>query len=218
MTGPAASRYTGSMALDLVAELESLVDGFDRDGVEYALCGGLAVAVHGHPRATMDIDVLVRADQLADAVRSARACGFDVPARRMTFGLREGKPREVQRVSKLDAATGELLPLDLVVAGPSLTAIWDGRTEVPWGDRRIWTVSRAGLIAMNRLAARPQDVADLAALEGRADDADGPQRLAGRRHVGRGDHTSAGAGARALPADGLAAWDRRAGRHRAGTR
>ena len=53
---------------DLVAELQSIARAFDRDGVEFALCGGLAVAVHGHVRATKDIDLLV-----PTAGRDARA-------------------------------------------------------------------------------------------------------------------------------------------------
>jgi len=84
------------------------------------LCGGLAVAVHGHPRATMDIDVLVRAEQLTSAIQVARGVGFDVHARKMWFGLRTGNPREMQRVSKLDPETNELLSLDLIVVGPEL--------------------------------------------------------------------------------------------------
>ena len=32
----------------------------DEAGVDYALCGGLAVAAHGAPRATRDIDLLGR--------------------------------------------------------------------------------------------------------------------------------------------------------------
>jgi len=108
------------MALDLIAELEALLETFERGGIDYALCGGLAVAVHGHPRATMDIDLLVRAEQLTSAIQVARGAGFDVPARKMMFGLRAGNPREMQRVSKLDPETNELLSLDLIVVGPGL--------------------------------------------------------------------------------------------------
>ncbi len=158
------------MALDLIAELDALLDRFDKDGVVYALCGGLAVAVHGHPRATMDIDVMVRPEQVALAMATARQLGFDVPARKMTFGLREGAPREMQRVSKLDPETNALMSLALIVVAPSLEQIWIDRTVVPWRNRQISIVSRAGLVTMKRLAGRPQDLADLAALEGTNDD------------------------------------------------
>jgi hypothetical protein len=158
------------MALDLIAELETLIGSFEHGGVDYALCGGLAVAVHGHPRATMDIDVLVQAEQLTAAIQVARGIGFDVPARKMVFGLRAGTPREMQRVSKLDPETNELVSLDFIIVGPDLEEVWDGRIVVPWRERDLAIVSRAGLVMMKKLAGRPQDLADIAALEGTNDD------------------------------------------------
>jgi hypothetical protein len=158
------------MALDLIGELEALVDAFEREGVEYAVCGGLALALHGHPRATMDIDVLVTAAELARAIQVARGLGFDVPARKMAFGLRTGTPREVQRVSKLEPATNQLLSLDLLVVGPVYEDVWSGRIALMIGERKMVVVSRDGLVTMKRIAGRPQDLADLAALEGGDDD------------------------------------------------
>jgi hypothetical protein len=153
------------MALDLISELDGLLDAFAAAGVEYALCGGLAVAIHGHPRATMDIDVLIRPEQLTVALDVARRAGFDVPARKMIFGLRTGTPREVQRVSKLDPDTKASMSLDLLLVAPMLENVWADRIVVTWRGREISIVSRAGLATMKRLAGRPQDLADLAALE-----------------------------------------------------
>lgn len=158
------------MALDLIAELEALVDAFERESVQYAVCGGLALALHGHPRATMDIDVLVRPEGLARAAEVALSLGFNVPARKMTFGLRSGTPRVIQRVSKLDPATNKLLSLDLLVVAPSLEDVWTGRLMLSIGTRTMTVVSRDGLATMKRLAGRPQDLADLAILEGINDD------------------------------------------------
>jgi hypothetical protein len=158
------------MALDLIAELEALVDALAGQGIGYAVCGGLALAMHGHPRATMDIDLLAPAENVDAVLAVAKALGFDVPARKMTFGLRQGKPRVVHRVSKLDPDTSGLLSLDVLVAGPELGAVWDARVEVVVGARTIAVVSRAGLATMKRIAGRPQDHADIAALEGTADD------------------------------------------------
>jgi hypothetical protein len=160
------------MALDLVAELEGLVAQLAQAGVDYAVCGGLAVAIHGHPRATMDIDLLIPPNQLAEAMRVARNLEFDVPARKMVFGARSATPREVQRISKLDNETGVLLSLDLIIVGAGLEAVWQDRVRVSWHQRDVWLVSRSGLVAMKRLAGRPQDMADIAALEGRGSDAD----------------------------------------------
>jgi hypothetical protein len=52
--------------VDLHDELVSLVGALDAAGVDYALIGGLAVAVWGVPRFTQDIDLLVRREDLLD--------------------------------------------------------------------------------------------------------------------------------------------------------
>jgi hypothetical protein len=46
--------------LDLAAEFEAVVGALAREGVEYAVCGGFAMAIHGYPRATVAIDLLIR--------------------------------------------------------------------------------------------------------------------------------------------------------------
>ena len=130
------------MALDPVTELEALVDAFDADGVDYALCGGLALAVHGHPRATQDIDILIEPAQLASAIATAKRIGFDVPARKMTFGRKTRTPREVHRVSKLDPESGELLVLDLLIVNAELAGVWSGRQSYRSGARDRRGVSR----------------------------------------------------------------------------
>jgi hypothetical protein len=158
------------VALDLIAELEGLVDAFAREQIDYAVCGGIALAIHGHPRATMDIDVLVAPETVSAALAVARAQGFDIPARKITFGLRTGTPREVHRVSKIDPDSGRLMTLDLLVVGPGYEKVWTSRTVLALGARNIRVVSRDGLATMKRIAGRPQDLADLAKLEGGDDE------------------------------------------------
>lgn len=42
--------------MEIIQELYAVVDAFTQRGVAYAVCGGLAVAIHGRPRMTIDID------------------------------------------------------------------------------------------------------------------------------------------------------------------
>lgn len=81
----------------------------------------------------------------------------------MTFGLRTGAPREVQRVSKTEPGSDAMLSLDLLVVGASLDPVWRDRCRLRVGDREMVVVSRSGLATMKRLAGRAQDLADLAA-------------------------------------------------------
>jgi hypothetical protein len=160
------------MPLDPVTELDVVIDALRADGVEYAVCGGLAMAIHGHPRATKDIDMIVQASDLDRAIAAAKRIGFDVPARKMIFGLKVGAPREVQRISKLDPETGELLTLDLLVVNHELEPVWEARQAVVARGREIVVVSRDGLVTMKRIAGRKQDLADIDKLLGITDEED----------------------------------------------
>lgn len=153
------------MAFDIIAELEGLVDALDGEGVDYAVCGGLALGILGHPRMTKDIDVLVLPDGLEGALAVANRQGFDVPARPLVF--RAGLPEEQQmhRRSKLDPETGALLPLDFLVVLPIFADVWAGRIGASYRQRTIKVVSPEGLATMKRLAGRPQDLLDIAELE-----------------------------------------------------
>jgi hypothetical protein len=62
--------------VDLFEELRSLIVRLQADEIEYALAGALAVAVYGAPRATTDIDIIVREEDLEAMRVVARDPGF----------------------------------------------------------------------------------------------------------------------------------------------
>jgi len=148
---------------DLVAELEAAAAALDARGVEFAVCGGLAVAMHGHVRATRDIDLLVLGASADAALEALAGIGFDLRALPMTFGAGTPAERRVQPDSKAGAPT--LITIDLLFVEPAFRDVWASRMTFVRGSSRLQVVSREGLLAMKRLAGRPQDVADIAALE-----------------------------------------------------
>lgn len=153
------------MALDIIEELEAIIDAFDAEGIEYAVCGGLAVGILGLPRATKDIDLLVRREDVDRAKATVKAIGFDIPAKRMVF--RQGAPdeQEMHRQSKLDPETNDLMPLDLLVVMPIFEEVWATRIELPYRERKIKVVSREGLVTMKTRSGRPQDLVDIERLQ-----------------------------------------------------
>ncbi len=124
-------------------------------------------------RATQDIDVLVPASTLPRALATATRCGFDVPARKMTFWSASRRwPREIHRVSKIDATTNETLALDFVVVNTQLERpVWQGREDIHSGAKKLVVVSRSGLATMKRIAGRAQDLASIAKLDNDDDQA-----------------------------------------------
>jgi hypothetical protein len=143
------------MALDLFEETMALLAELERHGVPYAVAGALALAIHGVPRATTDIDLLVRREDVEATLRVASARGFSVEALPMRFsdGL------EVRRSSKVEAA--EMLTLDLLLVNENLEPVWASRERVLTERGGVWVVSRRGLIDMKAWAAREQDLADI---------------------------------------------------------
>jgi hypothetical protein len=140
----------------LYDEMRAVLEALDPATVEYALIGGLAVAVWGAPRATKDIDLLLRREDLERAKAALRLAGFVLEA--LPFEFKDGT--EVHRLNKVDAA-GNLMTVDLMLVDANLEFAWNGRAALPFGDRKIVVVSREALIGMKARAARPQDIADI---------------------------------------------------------
>jgi hypothetical protein len=141
--------------VDLNDELVSLVAAFDASGVDYALIGGLAVAVWGAPRFTQDIDLLIQPADLDRAKAAARQCGFALESLPMDFS--DGT--ELHRVSKMQGA--EHLMVDLMVVAVHLQSAWDSRRRIAFGERQLSVISRDSLIAMKVAAGRQQDLLDV---------------------------------------------------------
>jgi len=153
--------------MDLVDEFRALVEALEAAGIEFAVCGGLAVAIHAQPRATMDIDLLLRSEAV-DATRDViRELGYTIEAGPMV--IRPGVV-EIHRMSKPDPDSGDLLSIDLLLVTAGLEAVWAGRERVGWEHGELPVVSREGLIEMKRLRGSGQDLDDIRVLEAGRDD------------------------------------------------
>lgn len=153
--------------LDLYEELRKLIAEFDRHQIDYALCGGIALAIYDHPRATVDIDLLILSGSLGEVLALATELDYTIRGLDMTFA---GGAIEIRRVSKIDSETGILLSLDLLLVTAETKYMWDSRVQADWEDGKLSVVSREGLIALKKLGGRPQDLADISALMEDADD------------------------------------------------
>ena len=154
--------------LDLYEELKSLIAALDKHKIDYALCGGIAMAIYDRPRATVDIDLLIVADSLDKVIEVAKALDYTVRGLDMTFA---NDTIEIRRVSKIDPETGFVMSLDMLLVTPRIQQIWDSRVQANWEGGKLSVVSREGLIALKRLSGRLQDLADISALTEDANDA-----------------------------------------------
>ena len=153
--------------LDLYDELRALAARLEEGQIDYALCGGLAMAVYGTPRATVDIDLLVPDESARQAASVARELGYTVEAAPMAFA--DGAIR-IRRLSKIDPESKDVLTLDLLLVTPQIAAVWQDRREVEWAGGTLWVVSREGLVALKRLRGSGQDLDDIQRLTEGADE------------------------------------------------
>ncbi len=148
--------------LDLVEEFRSIVAALEVAGVPFAVCGGLAVAIHSQPRATVDVDLLLPRDQIDPCKDVVRALGYTIEAGPMVI-----RPEviEMHRMSKADEESGDCLSVDLLVVTRELESVWAGQVRVGWEFGELPVVSRTGLIQMKRLRGSGQDQDDIRSLE-----------------------------------------------------
>ncbi|MGH9418838.1 MAG: nucleotidyl transferase AbiEii/AbiGii toxin family protein [Thermoanaerobaculia bacterium] len=147
---------------DLDQELDQVRSVLDDQQIEYALCGGLAMAVHGAPRATVDIDLLVNGDDVERIETVAAPLGFKIKAHPMSFS---GGAVKIRRVSKIDPDDGEVLMLDLLLVTPEVASAWSSREIRSWRGRPLGVVSKEGLVTLKTFRLSDQDRADIARLQ-----------------------------------------------------
>ena len=145
--------------MQLSKDLREFVELLNSRKIKYLLVGGHAVALHGHPRYTGDVDFLI--DTSAEnAARVAAAVGdFGFAG----LGLKEGDFQNPETVIQLGRAPNRIDILTSVAA-VSFEEAWKTRVETRLGGLPVWVISKE-LLVRNKLAAgRPQDLADAAKL------------------------------------------------------
>lgn len=90
--------------MDLHDELLGFVDLLAAEGIDYAICGVVALAIHGHPRFTKDIDILIRPEDVDRAVGAVAKLGYVLDSGSLSFDSGGPRAREVRRISKTDGA------------------------------------------------------------------------------------------------------------------
>lgn len=141
----------------IAAELRALIVKLDEEEVPYALCGALALAVYGYPRATLDIDLLAL-DGSAERIRQCgRSLGFVLEAAPMQFA---GGAVRIERSSKVVAEVEDVLMLDVLVLAADIERGIKVQT-VDWEETRLKLLTRESLVQLKMLRGSSQDLADV---------------------------------------------------------
>lgn len=143
------------MERDFVEMLSAL----DAAGAEYLVVGAHALAAHGVPRATGDLDVRVRATpenarRVLAALREFGAPLFDLTADDLS------RPGTVFQIGvapvRIDLLTS--------ISGVGFEEAWAGRVEVPIEGVNVGVLGRKELVLNKRATGRPKDLLDAESL------------------------------------------------------
>ena len=141
-------------------DLRELLALFRSKGVEFLVVGGHAVAFHGRPRLTEDLDLFVRpdAENGERIVQALRESGFG------SLELAATDFQAHDRVIQLGRAPNRV---DLLTRlyGVEFADVWSRRIAAQLDDIAVWIISREDLIRNKRATGRTQDLADAEFLE-----------------------------------------------------
>lgn len=141
-------------------DYRDILSAFNDAHVEFLIVGAYAVAAHGIPRATGDIDLFVRPSR-DNAERVWKAL--------VNFGA----PLEQMRISDL-TTDGTIVQIGVVprridvitgIESVSFDEAWRGRVDLELDDVRLPVIGIQELLKNKRAVGRPQDIADVERLE-----------------------------------------------------
>lgn len=148
--------------------LESLLGRLARAEVDFVVVGGVAVAFQGYGRSTKDLDITYATDAenlrrlgelLIDAHARHRGITEDVPF------IPDDRTLARTRLLTLDTDDGGLDLLADPPGAPPYDTMRDRADRVDLDGIVIAVAALDDLLAMKRAAGRPQDLADIEALE-----------------------------------------------------
>lgn len=136
-----------------------------RHNARFLLVGAHALAAHGYPRATVDIDIWIDATP-ENASRVWRALAdFGAPLHELDISESDfTRPDIVAQFglppNRIDIITG--------VSGLSFEEAWPNRIESECEEVRVPILGREDLVANKQATGRPKDLVDVDGLEGRS--------------------------------------------------
>ena len=129
-------------------------------GVDYVIVGAQSLAFHGRPRYTGDLDILIRPtpDNARLVLVLLNQFGFEQASFKETDFLQPEQIIQLGRVpNRIDLLTS--------LTGVTTDEAFDAKVSAIIDGIPVFVLGRDALIRNKRAVGRPQDLADVAALE-----------------------------------------------------
>lgn len=137
-------------------DFKEFIESLNDNGVRYLVIGGYAVAYHGYPRYTKDIDIWIEsaADNAANMVKALEQFGF------ASLGLQAADFLVPDQVIQLGYPPNRI-DLLTTASGVEFGACFASRVEVVVDEVRVNFIDLDSLKKNKQAAGRLQDLADL---------------------------------------------------------
>lgn len=145
--------------MPLPKEWRQFIESLNSNGVDYLIVGAVALAHHGWPRFTGDLDILIRNSPENSARLESALQEFGMGS----LDLKAADFVDSYRVVQLGVPPNRI---DLLtsISGVTFDEAWVGRIEAELGGTSAKFIGRQALIKNKKSTCRPQDLADLDAL------------------------------------------------------
>lgn len=139
----------------MLNRLQDVFASLSRHDVRYLVIGGIAAVLHGVPRATFDLHILIEAttDNADHLLHALLEAGLGTAALTTTDELLANEITVFKDRVRIDVQTS--------TPGLSFAEAWPRRDVMEYRDQPFHVVSRTDLIASKRAAGRPVDLEDV---------------------------------------------------------
>jgi len=147
--------------MEIYRDFKELLESFNAIEVEYVVVGGYALAHHGAPRYTRDIDLYVRPTEANSHRIMAALDAFG-------FGQVGLTAEDFQKPGQVVQLGYPPVRIDLItsIEGVSWGQVAGGKVMGEYGGEPVPFIGRAEFIANKKAAGRLQDLADAERIEG----------------------------------------------------
>src|SRR5262245_17240626 len=146
--------------MELAPDFDAFIASLTAHGVEFVVVGAYALAFHGAPRFTGDLDILVRPslENAARLLEALEAFGFPVP------DLSPETIADRRRMLQMGVPPVQIHVMS-AISGVEWGEVWSDRVEGILGRNHVSFLGRETFLRNKRAAGRPKDLADIDALE-----------------------------------------------------
>jgi predicted nucleotidyltransferase len=157
-----------------VSVVQPVLQSLNSAGVRFVVVGGVAVVLHGHPRFTADLDLIVDLEERAALAAIDALAGLGLQPRAPVDARMFANPetrrgwveQKGMRVFTMWDPADPLREVDLFVDHPiPFDELWSRAELITLSFGAVRVASIPDLIALKRLAGRPEDHLDIEALE-----------------------------------------------------